>query len=174
MILNQQRQVKISIGELEKFSRKLRRLLRIPANALTICLVTNEEIAKWNRAYRGKNRPTDVLSFAADEPHSQRRTRRLPGKRNSFALRAASAPPFGTRFRRRNAHPSPARNSSSDGIRPRNRPGSNGPAGNESSPPSRFGIIMSGQFTFKRSSMPGRNRRPARAAAPAVAMSERL
>ena len=64
MILNQQRQVKISIGELEKFSRKLRRLLRIPANALTICLVTNEEIAKWNRAYRGKNRPTDVLSFA--------------------------------------------------------------------------------------------------------------
>jgi len=94
MILNQQRQVKISIGELERFSRKLRRLLRIPANALTICLVTNTEIAKWNRVYRGKNRPTDVLSFAADEPHSQRRIGRLPGKRNSFALRAASAPPY--------------------------------------------------------------------------------
>jgi probable rRNA maturation factor len=94
MILNQQRQVKISIGELEKFSRKLRRLLRIPSNALTICLVTNAEIAKWNRVYRGKNRPTDVLSFAADEPHSHRRIGRLPGKRSSFALRAASAPPY--------------------------------------------------------------------------------
>jgi probable rRNA maturation factor len=94
MILNQQRQVKVSIGELEKFSTKLRRLLRIPANALTICLVTNAEIARWNRVYRGKNRPTDVLSFATDEPRSKQRIRKLPAKRASFAQRAASAPHY--------------------------------------------------------------------------------
>jgi probable rRNA maturation factor len=94
MILNQQRHVKVSIAELEKFSTKLRRLLRIPANALTICLVTNAEIAKWNRVYRGKNRPTDVLSFATDEPRSKQRIRKLPAKRASFALRATSAPRY--------------------------------------------------------------------------------
>jgi probable rRNA maturation factor len=110
MILNQQRHVKVSIAELEKFSAKLRRLLRIPANALTICLVTNAEIAKWNRVYRGKNRPTDVLSFATDEPRSQQRIRKLPAKRASFALRAASAPLYwgdiaiAPDVARRNAH----------------------------------------------------------------------
>ena len=94
MILNQQRQVKVSISGLEEFSTKVRRILRIPANALTICLVTNAEIARWNRVYRGKNRPTDVLSFATDEPRFQRRIRKLPGKRASFAPRSASAPHY--------------------------------------------------------------------------------
>ena len=91
MILNRQRQVKVSIVELEKFQKKVQRLLRVPADALTICLVTNAEIATWNRVYRGKNRPTDVLSFATDEPRSKQRIRKLPGKRASFAPRAASS-----------------------------------------------------------------------------------
>ncbi len=86
MILNQQRQVKVSIAGLEQFSTKVRRLLRIPASALSICLVTNAEIAKWNRLYRGKNRPTDVLSFATDEPHSKQRIRKLSGKRAASSL----------------------------------------------------------------------------------------
>ncbi|HXN99738.1 MAG TPA: rRNA maturation RNase YbeY [Candidatus Acidoferrales bacterium] len=85
MILNQQRQVKVSISGLEEFSSKVRRVLRIPATALTICLVTNANIAKWNRLYRGKNRPTDVLSFATDEPRSKQRIRKSPGKGASFA-----------------------------------------------------------------------------------------
>ena len=63
----------------------MRRILRIPASALTICLVTNAEIAEWNRVYRGKNRPTDVLSFTTDEPRSKERIRRLPEKRGSSA-----------------------------------------------------------------------------------------
>lgn len=91
MILNRQRQVKVSIVELEKFQNKVQRLLRVPADALTICLVTNAEIATWNRVYRGKNRPTDVLSFATDEPRSKQRIRKLPGKRAPFASRAASS-----------------------------------------------------------------------------------
>ena len=37
--------------------------VRLPAGSLTVCLVTNAEIARWNRGYRDKNGPTDVLSF---------------------------------------------------------------------------------------------------------------
>jgi probable rRNA maturation factor len=91
MILNQQRQVKVSISGLEEFSTKVRRILRIPASALTICLVTNAEIAKWNRLYRGKNRPTDVLSFTTDEPRSKQRIRKSPGKGAPSARGAASS-----------------------------------------------------------------------------------
>jgi probable rRNA maturation factor len=94
MILNRQRQVKISISGLEEFSTTVRRLLRIPPSALTICLVTNAEMAKWNRVYRGKNRPTDVLSFATDEPRSKQRIRKFSGKRASSASRAASGPRY--------------------------------------------------------------------------------
>ena len=81
MILNRQRQVSISVDDLEKFSAKLRKLLKIPAEAMTICLVTKEDIAKWNRAYRGKNRPTDVLSFTADEPPAKQGVSRSSRKR---------------------------------------------------------------------------------------------
>jgi probable rRNA maturation factor len=94
MILNQQRQVKVSISGLEKFFAKVRRILRIPASAATICLVTNAEIAKWNRLYRGKNRPTDVLSFTTDEPSSKQRVRKLHGKGATVALRTTSTPDY--------------------------------------------------------------------------------
>jgi probable rRNA maturation factor len=88
MILNRQRQVKISVDDLETFSAKLRKLLKIPADAVTICLVTKADIAKWNRAYRGKNRPTDVLSFTPDEPPAKQRVPKLSRKRPSSKLNA--------------------------------------------------------------------------------------
>jgi probable rRNA maturation factor len=70
MILNRQRRIRVSVMELEKFLVRVRRALGLPANALGICLVTDSQIARWNRAYRGKNRPTDVLSFSADGARS--------------------------------------------------------------------------------------------------------
>jgi probable rRNA maturation factor len=63
MILNRQRSVRVSVGELDKFLERALRRLRVPAGALTICLVDNAEMARWNRSYRGKKGPTDVLSF---------------------------------------------------------------------------------------------------------------
>jgi probable rRNA maturation factor len=33
---------------------------------VAVCLMTDAEIARLNRAYRGKDGPTDVLSFPAD------------------------------------------------------------------------------------------------------------
>ncbi|HEX4002720.1 MAG TPA: rRNA maturation RNase YbeY [Candidatus Acidoferrales bacterium] len=67
MVLNRQRRVPVPIHDLERFLAHARRALRLPARSLTVCLVTDAEMARWNRAYRGKPRPTDVLSFRADE-----------------------------------------------------------------------------------------------------------
>jgi len=63
MILNRQRSVRVSVGELDKFLKRTLRRLRLPPGALIICLVDNAEMARWNRSYRGKKGPTDVLSF---------------------------------------------------------------------------------------------------------------
>jgi probable rRNA maturation factor len=66
MIINRERRIRVRVGELDKFLARVRRMLRLPADSVSICLVTDAQIAKWNRAYRGKIRPTDVLSFPAD------------------------------------------------------------------------------------------------------------
>ena|SRR5579862_2509041 len=94
MILNRQRQVRISIDSLEKFSAKLRSLLKIPPDAVTICLVSNVDIAKWNRAYRGKNKPTDVLSFTSDEPGVKQPIGKVPRKQIAAKSRAGDATPY--------------------------------------------------------------------------------
>jgi probable rRNA maturation factor len=76
MILNQQRRVRVSISGLEKFLAAARRRLRLAPRSLTVALVTDSQIARWNRAYRGKNRPTDVLSFPADDSQAESATKR--------------------------------------------------------------------------------------------------
>jgi probable rRNA maturation factor len=68
MILNRQRRVRIPVAELNRFLGVAQRRLRVPAGAVTVALVTDAEMKKWNRAFRGKNRPTDVLSFPVDGP----------------------------------------------------------------------------------------------------------
>jgi len=85
MILNRQREVRISISPLEKFLRRAQSRLRLPAGSLTVALVSNADIAGWNRSYRGKNRPTDVLSFPVKRSSPQRRARKS-------AVKAAAAP----------------------------------------------------------------------------------
>ncbi len=67
MILNRQRRVRVSLKQLERFLVRAQRALHLPANSLTVCLVTNAQIARWNRGYRRKSKPTDVLSFPAEE-----------------------------------------------------------------------------------------------------------
>jgi probable rRNA maturation factor len=76
MILNQQRRVRVSISGLEKFLAAARKRLRLAPRSLTVALVTDTQIKHWNRAYRGKNRPTDVLSFPADVSHAEPATTR--------------------------------------------------------------------------------------------------
>jgi probable rRNA maturation factor len=94
MILNRQRQVPIAIDDLEKFSAGLRKLLKIPTDAVTICLVSCADMAKWNRAYRGKNKPTDVLSFTTDESSVKQRFPKWPGKGNFGSSRGGGSMPY--------------------------------------------------------------------------------
>jgi probable rRNA maturation factor len=66
MIVNHQRRVRVSIPSLNGFLSTARKHLRLPAESFTVALVTDAQIARWNAAYRGKKKPTDVLSFPSD------------------------------------------------------------------------------------------------------------
>jgi probable rRNA maturation factor len=76
MIVNRQRHVRVSVKDLGEFLLRARRVLHLPAESVTVCLVTNSEIARWNRAYRGKKGATDVLSFPADQKQRNHRMQR--------------------------------------------------------------------------------------------------
>ena len=75
MIFNRQRRVRIRVRELEKFLVRVLRKVRLRTDTLTVCLVSDAEMKRWNRAYRGKNRPTDVLSFRANPSLSKRESK---------------------------------------------------------------------------------------------------
>ena len=89
MILNQQKSVRIPIRALEKFFAQAMKSVRLPRNVASVCFVTNSRIKKWNAAYRGKNNPTDVLSFSARRKINSRTRRK--GKR---ALKVFSSTSF--------------------------------------------------------------------------------
>lgn len=85
MILNKQTKVRLAKRPLQEFLRKAQRELQIAGAEITIALVSDAEIAKWNQQYRRKKGPTDVLSFPAvagvthgvpDSPVSPRAARR--------------------------------------------------------------------------------------------------
>jgi probable rRNA maturation factor len=90
MVLNRQRRVPVPVNDLERFLARARRALRLAPDSLTVCLVTDAEIARWNRAYRGKPRPTDVLSFPSGETRTSGRRERAAAARRR---RSSSASP---------------------------------------------------------------------------------
>ena len=73
MILNRQKRVRVALPPLEKFARRVRRELRLEGRELSICLVGDAEMTRLNKTYRGKQGPTDVLSFPASEEAASRR-----------------------------------------------------------------------------------------------------
>jgi probable rRNA maturation factor len=96
MILNRQRRIRVPLQELRDFLASAQKRLRLPAGSVTVCLVTDREIARWNRAYRKKSGPTDVLSFPTHEhrrPSTQtRRSGRLANQLAATALHPVRAP----------------------------------------------------------------------------------
>jgi len=109
MILNRQRSVRVSTPELKKFLGRALRRLRLPAGALTVCLVESREMARWNLAYRGKKGPTDVLSFPTNGvqgrgTHARAPNREIVSECNSYLGDIAIAPAVArrnaTRFHR--------------------------------------------------------------------------
>lgn len=86
MVLNQQRRVRVPVAELNRFLASVQRRLQLSPGAVTVALVTDGKIKRWNRAFRGKNRPTDVLSFPTDESPEQKhnsRSRRVRRTKSS-------------------------------------------------------------------------------------------
>jgi probable rRNA maturation factor len=63
MIVNRQRAVRVALGPLEEFQRRVEKLLGLKKSGATVCLVSNGEMARLNLRYRKKPKATDVLSF---------------------------------------------------------------------------------------------------------------
>lgn len=83
MIWNRQHKVRVAAGALEKFLRRVEKELRVGEGEVTVCLVTDAEIARMNEEFRGKKGPTDVLSFPSERARKARaginRSRIFPG-----------------------------------------------------------------------------------------------
>jgi probable rRNA maturation factor len=102
MIVNRQRRVRVRLRGLEEFLARARKRLRIVPDAVAVCLVTDAEMARWNRAYRGKRGPTDVLSFRFDGRRGGRaRRHRMRGVADSYLGDIAIAPAVAERNARR-------------------------------------------------------------------------
>jgi probable rRNA maturation factor len=72
MIVNHQRGVRIRTTALESYCLRVAKLVKVPADSLTICFVDNRQIAHWNGTYRGKKGATDVLSFPVERRNGRR------------------------------------------------------------------------------------------------------
>ena len=75
MILIRQRAVRVERRPLESFLRRVKHELGYEHAGVTVCLVSDAQIARMNETFRKKKGPTDVLSFPASP---QRRPRQIP------------------------------------------------------------------------------------------------
>ena len=76
--MNRQRSVRLSTRALESFLLRVRRELDLKQAQITVCLVSDAEIAGMNQSFRKKRGPTDVLSFPAVKLRQSTRSSRLP------------------------------------------------------------------------------------------------
>jgi probable rRNA maturation factor len=92
MVIQRQPGIRVSTTPLERFLARVRRELRLNSHEVGICLMSDAEIARLNAQYRGKQGPTDVLSFPNDDGRV-RRERKL--RRLRKASDSAAAGPVG-------------------------------------------------------------------------------
>jgi ssRNA-specific RNase YbeY (16S rRNA maturation enzyme) len=67
MILNRQTRVPVALSSLRKFLERIEKGLRLDGHSVSVCFVSDRAIASMNSRFRGKQGPTDVLSFSAAE-----------------------------------------------------------------------------------------------------------
>ncbi|MGC1482663.1 MAG: rRNA maturation RNase YbeY [Candidatus Acidiferrum sp.] len=72
MIVNRQRNVRFARKPLETFLLRVKKELGVEKSDVTICFVSDAEIAGMNERFRKKKGPTDVLSFPAGNGGSAR------------------------------------------------------------------------------------------------------
>ncbi|MBS1842311.1 MAG: rRNA maturation RNase YbeY [Acidobacteria bacterium] len=93
-ILNNQNRIRLTLSPLEKFALKALRQMKLKSDSVAIAFVTDSEIARLNKIYRKKNKPTDVLSFPAQSA-------KHPNKKK-FLGDIAIAPAVARRYARKN------------------------------------------------------------------------
>lgn len=104
MVLNHQRAIRVRLRPMENFLSCVRRLLRLPTGAVTVCLVTNAQIARWNRDYLHKSEPTDVLSFPVEGENNRPRSRQpIPSRAHAGAREYLGDVAIAPQIARRNA-----------------------------------------------------------------------
>jgi probable rRNA maturation factor len=105
MILNRQRRIPLAVGPLTSFCEQVRRELGFPEESVTVCFVSDPAIARMNRKFRGKQGPTDVLSFPA---HRSTRGARLLQRRQTspghYVGDIVISPETARRYARRRSH----------------------------------------------------------------------
>ncbi len=92
MIFNRQRRVRLALRPLEEFLRRVQRMLRLPEDSVSVCLVGESAIGRLNRAYRGKRGATDVLSFANDGKQRTPGRLRRAGHRSGPPVFSSTSP----------------------------------------------------------------------------------
>jgi probable rRNA maturation factor len=97
MIVSRQREVRLNRRSLETFWRRVKDELGLGESEITICLVSDAEIARMNAAFRKKKGPTDVLSFPAVQRRrpvlveAGRRKKKLERELGDIAISPATA-----------------------------------------------------------------------------------
>jgi probable rRNA maturation factor len=66
MIVNRQRRVHVAIEPLQQFYERVRRELGFAPESVTIQLISDDTMARFNETFRKTHGPTDVLSFPAN------------------------------------------------------------------------------------------------------------
>ncbi len=66
MIVNRQRRVPVAIEPLQQFYERVRRELGFAPGSVTVQLISDDTMARFNETFRKKHGPTDVLSFPAN------------------------------------------------------------------------------------------------------------
>jgi len=107
MILNRQRAVRLVRRPLESFLRHVKNELGLEEVGLTVCLVSDAEIARMNETFRKKKGPTDVLSFPMVARRKSVQLRRGPktikaaGYLGDIAISPATAQRYAKKYGRK-------------------------------------------------------------------------
>ena len=92
MILNQQRRVRVSIATLDKFLAAAQKRLRLPPASLTVALVSDPQMARWNAGTVAKiARPMYCPSQPMD-PSPNPKPNPIRGRRKPYLGDIAIAP----------------------------------------------------------------------------------
>lgn len=69
VLLNRQRRRKIETRRLRAFLSRLARDLGVDGRDFSVVFIDDQTIRRYNRIYRGFDKPTDVLSFRGDDSY---------------------------------------------------------------------------------------------------------